>query len=65
MTGTIGADPYAVMGVLVEGAVRTLMQHIPVDRQAEVAETLVELLKERLAVCGIASDGDGEGKPSG
>ena len=52
MTGTIGADPYAVMGVLVEGAVRTLMQHIPVDRQAEVAETLVELLKERLAVCG-------------
>jgi hypothetical protein len=25
-TGTIGTDPYAVMGMLVEGAIQTLMQ---------------------------------------
>jgi hypothetical protein len=45
MAGTIGLDPYAVLGVLVEGAVRTLIQHIPAERQAEAAEALVELLE--------------------
>jgi hypothetical protein len=28
MTGTIGMDPYAVLGVLIEGAVQTLLQQI-------------------------------------
>lgn len=48
MTGTIGMDPYAVLGVLVEGAVQTLIEQIPAEQQTEVAATLIELLTERL-----------------
>lgn len=55
MAGAIGMDPYAVLGVLVEGAVQTLIQHIPTERQAEAAATLVELLKERLETHGLTS----------
>ena len=55
MTGTIGMDPYAVLGVLVEGAVQTLIQHIPAERQADAAAMLVELLEERLKANGLAS----------
>jgi hypothetical protein len=50
MTGTIGMDPHVVLGILVEGAVQTLIRHIPAERQAETAAVLVELLKERLEV---------------
>jgi hypothetical protein len=53
MTGTIGMDPYADLGVLVEGAVQTLVQHIPTERQEEAVATLKQLLDERLAACGI------------
>ena len=52
-----GADPYAVLGVLIEGAVQTLVEHIPKERRAEVAAALKQLLEERLAACAI-SDGD-------
>jgi hypothetical protein len=55
MTGTIGMDPYAVLGVLVEGAVQTLIQHIPAERQADAAAMLVELLEERFKANGLAS----------
>ena len=55
MTGAIGADPYAVLGVLIEGAVQTIVQQIPAEQQAETAATLVRLLKERLNARGIAS----------
>ena len=55
MTGAIGADPYAVLGVLVEGAVRTIVRQIPAEQQTETAATLVQLLKERLNARGIAS----------
>lgn len=48
MTSELGMDPYAVLGVLVEGAVQTVVRQIPTERQAEAAETLVQLLKERL-----------------
>jgi hypothetical protein len=44
-----GADPYLVVGVLVEGAVHTLAQHVPASRQAEAREELKRLLEERLA----------------
>jgi hypothetical protein len=57
MTGTIGVDPYAVLGVLVEGAVQTLVQHIPAERQAEAVAALRQLLDERLAASGVP-DGD-------
>ncbi len=53
MTSAIGADPYAVLGVLIEGAVQTIVQQIPAEQQAETAETLVRLLKERLQARGI------------
>jgi hypothetical protein len=52
-----GADPYAVLGVLIEGTVQTLVEHIPNERWAEVAAALKQLLEERLAACGT-SDGD-------
>jgi hypothetical protein len=52
-----GADPYAVLGLLIEGTVQTLVDHIPEERRAEIAAALKQLLKERLEACGI-SDGD-------
>ncbi|MFL5289526.1 MAG: hypothetical protein ACJ8AW_53355 [Rhodopila sp.] len=56
MTGEIGADPYAVLGVLVEGAVLTVVQHIPAEQQTETAVMLVQLLEERLKARGIPGD---------
>lgn len=57
MTGAIGADPYGVLGVLVEGAVQTILQQIPEEQRAETAATLVRLLNERLDAHGIAGEG--------
>ena len=48
-----GADPYTVMGVLIEGTVQTLVEHIPKERQAETAATLKQLLDQRLKASGI------------
>jgi hypothetical protein len=62
MTGAIGMDPYAVLGILVEGAVQTLVGQIPAERQAEAAAMLVELLVERLTACGMPCGGDGQGE---
>ncbi len=56
MTGAIGADPYAVLGVLVEGAVETIVQQIPAEHREETATVLIRLLKERLNARGIASN---------
>jgi lactam utilization protein B len=53
-----GADPYAVLGVLIEGTVQTLVEHIPKERQVEIAATLKQLLDQRLKACGVP---DGEG----
>ncbi len=49
-----GADPYAVLGLLIEGTVQTLVEHIPKERQAEVAMTLKEMLEERMKASGIS-----------
>jgi hypothetical protein len=48
-----GADPYLVIGVLVEGAVHTLAEHIPPERQADATEELGRLLVERLKARGL------------
>jgi hypothetical protein len=56
LTGEIGADPYAVLGELVEGAVLTIAQHIPAEQQTETAALLVQLLEERLKVRRIPRD---------
>jgi hypothetical protein len=53
LTGEIGADPYAVLGVLVEGAVLTVARHIPAEQQTDMASMLVQLLEERLKAHGI------------
>ena len=50
-------DPYAVLGVLIEGAVHTLVQHIPAERQADTAATLVQLLEERLRAHRLTDEG--------
>jgi hypothetical protein len=52
-----GADPYGVLGVLIEGTVQTLVEHIPKERRAETAAMLKQLLEERLKASGIP-DGD-------
>jgi hypothetical protein len=57
ITGTIGMDPHVVLGILVEGAVQTLIRQIPAERQAETAAMLVELLKERLTAHGLSGSG--------
>ncbi|MGC1409563.1 MAG: hypothetical protein WA864_11530 [Acetobacteraceae bacterium] len=49
-----GADPYLVIGVLVEGAVHTVAKHIPAERQAETTEQLGKLLVDRLKARGLA-----------
>ena len=46
-------DPYAVLGVLIEGAAHTIVQHIPAERQADTAATLLHLLGERLSAHGL------------
>src|ERR1700733_13533399 len=62
MTGAIGMDPYAALGILLEGAVQTVVKQIPAERQAEAAAALVELLIERLAACGIPGSYDDQDK---
>jgi|ERR1700733_5459324 hypothetical protein len=52
-----GADPYAVLGVLVEGTVQTLVAHIPKERRPEITAALKQLLEQRLRASGIP-DGD-------
>jgi len=56
MIGASEADPYEVLGVLVEGAVHTIAEHIPAERQADTAQELLRLLTDRLKAHGIARD---------
>jgi hypothetical protein len=54
MTGNQGADPYLLIGVLLEGAVHTVAKHIPAERQGETTKQLGRLLAERLRAHGLA-----------
>jgi hypothetical protein len=56
MVGQSDADPYAVLGVLIEGAASTLTQHVPAERRADTAATLAQLLEERLKAHGLTGD---------
>jgi hypothetical protein len=58
MAGVAGVDPYAVLGILVEGVARTLVEHIPRERQAEAVATMKELLDERLKTYGVPGGKD-------
>jgi hypothetical protein len=48
LTGDGGVDPYLLIGILIEGVVHTLANHIPAERQTEVAAATVRLLLNRL-----------------
>lgn len=47
------ADPYLIMGVLVEGAVLTLRRRIPDERQEDTASAVMKLLADRLRDAGF------------
>jgi hypothetical protein len=53
MIGDQGADPYLLIGALLEGAVHTLAKHIPAERQGETTEQVGRLLVERLRAHGL------------
>lgn len=42
------ADPYLVVGVLIEGAVHAVRTSIPPERQDEIAAAMLKLLQDRL-----------------
>jgi hypothetical protein len=54
LVGDQGADPYLLIGALLEGAVYTLAKHIPAERQGQTTEQLGRLLVERLRAHGLA-----------
>lgn len=54
LIGERGADPYLLIGALIEGAVHTLATHVPPKRQREVTEELGRLLIDRLKARGLA-----------
>jgi hypothetical protein len=54
LVGERGADPYLLIGVLIEGAVHTLAEHVPAERRREVTEELGRLLVDRLRARGLA-----------
>ena len=56
MIGESDVDPYAIMGVLIEGTVHTLINHLPAERQAHTAPTLMQLLEERFKAHGLTGD---------
>ncbi len=47
------ADPYPILGVLIEGVAHTLTARIPQERRAEAAGDVEQLLADRLAAHGI------------
>ena len=53
LSGDRGADPYLLIGAVVEGAVHTLAKHIPAERQSDTAAAMVRLLLDRLNVAGL------------
>jgi hypothetical protein len=53
MIGASEADPYVVLGVLVEGAAHVVAHHIPAERQAATTAELMQLLKLRLKAHGL------------
>ena len=53
LLGDRGVDPHLLMGVLLEGAVETLANHLPPEQQADAAKALRTLLNDRLAAHGL------------
>ena len=53
LIGNRGADPYLLIGVLMEGAVNTLVKHVPAERQIDTARALAKILTDRLKAYGL------------
>jgi hypothetical protein len=53
MIGASEADPYLVLGVLVEGIAHTVAHHIPAERQAATIAEVARLLSIRLKAHGL------------
>jgi hypothetical protein len=53
LIGDRGADPYLLIGVLAEGAIHTLVKHIPSERRPDTAEALVKIVTDRLKDHGL------------
>ena len=47
------ADPYIVVGVLLEGAIHVIATCIPLERQQDTAGALLQLVEDRLRAAGI------------
>jgi hypothetical protein len=50
--------PCAVLGMMIEGTVQTLVEHIPKERRRKFAATLKQSLEERIRASGVR-DTDG------
>jgi hypothetical protein len=53
-TAARDADPYLVLGVLIEGAAHTLAARIPSERRGDTAMALLQLLSDRLKAHGVS-----------
>lgn len=53
LTAKTDADPYLILGVLVEGVAHTLETRIPDERHGEIGKEVSDLLLERLRAHGI------------
>ncbi len=53
LTVKTDADPYLILGVLVEGVAHTLERRVPDERRSEIGKEVSELLLERLRAHGI------------
>lgn len=53
LTVKTDADPYLILGVLVEGGAHTLTTRIPDERRGEIGREVSKLLAERLKTHGI------------
>jgi len=53
LTVKTDADPYLILGVLVEGVAHTLATRIPDERRGEIGREVSKLLAERLRAHGI------------
>jgi hypothetical protein len=51
-----------VLGVLVEGAVLTIVRHIPAEQQLATAMTLIQLVEEPLKARGLPGGDAGPGE---
>jgi len=53
LTVRADADPYLILGVLVEGVAHTLATRVPDERRGEIGSEVSKLLVERLKAHGI------------